>query len=220
MQFQKWQNDLCSFPRQTIQYHGNPSLCPDQQFWRTWSRIVLWRATRPFRTNTQKRCPFHYRGLESKNRKSRNIWSNRQIWPWSTEWSRAKANRVLPTECTGHSKHLLPTTQEKTLHMDITRWSTPKSDWLYSLQPKIEKLYTVSKNDTGSWLWLRSWTPYCQFRLKLKKEGKTTRPFRYDLNQIPYDYTVEVRNRFKGLDLIECLMNYGWRFMTLYRRQE
>ena len=54
---------------------------------------------------------------------------------------------------------------------------------------------------------------------KLKKVGKTTRPFRYDLNQIPYDYTVEVRNRFKGLDLIECLMNYGWRFMTLYRRQ-
>ena len=58
-----------------------------------------------------------------------------------------------------------------------------------------------------------------KFRLKLKKVGKTIRPFRYDLNQIPYDYTVEVRNRFKGLDLIECLMNYGWRFVTLYRRQ-
>ena len=48
-----------------------------------------------------------------------------------------------------------------------------------------------------------------KLRLKLKKVGKTTTPFRYDLNQIPYDYTVEVRNRFKGLDLIECLMNYG-----------
>ena len=56
-------------------------------------------------------------------------------------------------------------------------------------------------------------------RLKLKKVGKTTRPFRDDLNQIPYDYTVEVRNRFKGLNLIECLMNYGQRFMTLYSRQ-
>ena len=54
---------------------------------------------------------------------------------------------------------------------------------------------------------------------KLKKVGKTTRPFRYDLNQILHDYTVEVRNRFKGLDLIECLMNYGMRFMTLYERQ-
>ena len=56
----------------------------------------------------------------------------------------------------------LPATQEKTVHMDIIRWSTPKSDWLYSLQPKMENLYTVSKNKTGSWLWLRSWTPYCQ----------------------------------------------------------
>ena len=52
----------------------------------------------------------------------------------------------------------------------------------------------------------------------MKKVGKTTRLFRYDLNQIPYDYTVEI-NKFKGLDLIECLKNYGWRFMTLYRRQ-
>ena len=60
-----------------------------------------------------------------------------------------------------------------------------------------------------------------KFRLKLKNVGKTTRQFRYDLNQIPYDYTVEVRNRFKGLNLIEYLMNYGHeqRFMTLYRRQ-
>ena len=58
-----------------------------------------------------------------------------------------------------------------------------------------------------------------KFRLRLKKEGKTTRPYRYNLNQIPYDYTMEVRNRFKGLDLIECLMNYGRRFVTLYRRQ-
>ena len=110
--------------------------------------MILWRPTRPFRTNTQKRCPFHSRGLECKSRKSRNTWSNRQIWPWNTEWSRAKANRVLPREHTGHSKHPLPATQEKTLHMDITRWTTPKSDWLYSLQPKMEKLYTVNKNET------------------------------------------------------------------------
>ena len=58
-----------------------------------------------------------------------------------------------------------------------------------------------------------------KFKLKLKKVGKTTRPFRHDLNQIPYDYTLEVTNRFKGLDLTECLKNYGWSFMTLYRRQ-
>ena len=126
------------------------------------------------------------------------------------EWSRAKANRVLPRESTGHSKHSLPTTHEKTLHMDITRWSILKSDWLYSLQPKMEKLYTVSKNKTGSWLWLISYLLIAKFRFKLKKVGKTTRPFRYDWNQIPYDYTVEVRNRFKGLGLIDRVPDELW----------
>ena len=59
-----------------------------------------------------------------------------------------------------------------------------------------------------------------KFRLKLKKVGKTSRPFRYDLNQIPYDYTVEVRNRFKGLDLIDRVPDELWNeVVTLYRRQ-
>ena len=80
-----------------------------------------------------------------------------------------------------------------------------------------EALYSQQKQDweqTGSDHEL----PITKFRLKLKKVGETTKPFRYDINQIPYDYTVEVRKRFKGLDLIECLKNYGWRFVTLYRR--
>ena len=79
------------------------------------------------------------------------------------QWSRAKANRVLPREHTDHSNHPLPTTQETTLHMDITRKSIPKSDWFY-LQPKVEKFYIVSKSKTRSWLWLRSWAPYCQIQ--------------------------------------------------------
>ena len=58
-----------------------------------------------------------------------------------------------------------------------------------------------------------------KFRLKIKKVGKTTRPFRYDLNQISYDYTVEARNRFKGLDLIDRVSDETWRFGTLYKRQ-
>ena len=111
-----------------------------------------------------KRCLFHYRWLECKSRKSRNTWSNRQIWPWSTEWSRAKDNRVLPRECTGYSRHPLPATQEKTLHMDITRWSTPKSDWLYSCSQRWRSSIQSSRNKTRSWLWLRSWTPYCQIQ--------------------------------------------------------
>ena len=66
----------------------------------------------------------------------------------------------------------------------------------------MEKLYTVSKNKTGS-CGSDHELLIAKLRLKLKKVGKTTRPFRYDLNQIPYDYTVEMRNRFKGLDLID-----------------
>ena len=173
------------------------------------------RPIRPSTANTKTRRPFHHRGLEYERKTSRDTWKNRQAWSWSIEWSRAKENRILPRERTGHSKHPLPRTQEKTLHMDITRWSTPKSDWLYSLQPKMENLYTASKNKTRSWLWLRSWTPYCQIQTKIEESRKITKPFRYDLNQIPYDYTAEVRNRFKGLDLIEYLMNYRWRFVTV-----
>src|SRR5574341_1109781 len=83
----------------------------------------------------------------------------------------------------------------------------------------MEKLYTVRKTRPGADCGSDHELLIAKFRLKLKKVGKTTRPFRYDLNQIPYDYTVEVRNIFKGLDLIECLMNYGLRFVTLYSRQ-
>ena len=83
----------------------------------------------------------------------------------------------------------------------------------------MEELYTVSKNKMGADCGSDHELLIAKFRLKLKKVKRTTRPFRYDLNQISYDYTVEVANRFKGLDLIECLKNYGRRFMTLYRRQ-
>ena len=196
MQSQKRQNGLCSFPRQ-IQYQNNPSLCPDQQCWRSWSWMVLWRPTRPSRINTQKRCPLHYRGLECKSRKSRATWSNRQIWPWSTKWSRAKANRVLPRECTGHSKHPFPTTQEKTLHMDTPAgqyWN--QIDYILCSQRWISSIQSAKIRpgaDCGSDHELL----VAKFRLKLKKVGKTTRPFRYDLNQIPCYYTVEVRKRVK-----------------------
>ena len=113
---------------------------------------------------TPKKDVLSLKGMECKSNKSRNTWSNGQIWPWSTEWSRANPSRVFPKECIHHIKHPLPTTQEKTLQMDITRLSIPKSGWFHSLQPKMEKLYTVNKKKTGSWLWLRPWTPYCQIQ--------------------------------------------------------
>ena len=89
----------------------------------------------------------------------------------------------------------------------IIFFATEDGEVLYSQQKQDRELTVVQIMNS-----------LLKFRLKLKKVGKTTRPFRYDLNQIPYDYTVEVTNRFKGLDLIEWLKNYGWRFMTLYRR--
>ena len=101
--------------------------------------------------------------------------------------------------------------------MNITRWSTPKSDYIICSQRwrrSIQSAKTRLGTDCGSDHELL----IVKFKLKLKKVGKTTRPFRYDLNQISYNYTVEVTNRLKELYLIECLKNYGWRFMTLYRR--
>ena len=115
----------------------------------------------------------------------------------------------MPRKFTGHSKHPLSTTQEKTLYKDITRWSTPKSDYVLCSQrwrSSIQSTKTRLGADCGSDHELL----IAKFRLKLKKVGKTTRPFRYDLNQITYDYTVEGRNRFKGLDLIDRVPEELW----------
>ena len=103
--------------------------------------------------------------------------------------------------------------------MDITRWSTPNQiDYILCSQrwrSSIQSEKTRLGADCGSHHELL----IAKFTLKLKKAEKTTRPLRYDLNQIPYNYTVEVTNKFQGLDLIEYLKNYGQRFMTLYRRK-
>ena len=150
-------------------------------------------------------------GLECKSRKSRNTWNNRQIWPWSTEWSRAKANRVLPRECTGHSKNTLFQQHKRRLYT----WTSPDGqhqnqvDYILCSQrwrSSIQSAKTRPGADCGSDHELL----IAKFRLKLKKVGKTTRLFRYDLNQIPYDYTMEVRNRFKGLDLTDRVPDEIW----------
>ena len=78
------------------------------------------------------------------------------------------------------------------------------------MQPKREKLYTVTKTRPGADCGSDHELLIAKFRLKLKKVEKTTRPFRYDLNQIPYDYTVEVRHRFKGLVLIDRVPDKLW----------
>ena len=78
------------------------------------------------------------------------------------------------------------------------------------MQPKFEKLYTVNKNKTGADCGSDHELLIAKFRLKLKTVGKITRPFRYDLNKIPYGYTVEVRNRFKVLGLIDRVPDELW----------
>ena len=109
---------------------------------------------RTSRTNTQKDVLFHYRGLECKSRKSRNTWSNRQIWSWSTEYSRAKGNRVLPREHTGHSKHPLRTTQKTTLHMDIHQMVNTEIRLIIIFSVKDGKALYSPQNQDWELLWL------------------------------------------------------------------
>ena len=115
--------------------------------------------------------------LECKSRKSSDTWNNRQVWPWITKWSRAKDNRVLTGEHTGHSKISHTTTQVKTLHMDITKWSNwNQTDhilcsrrWRSYIQPAKTKPGVDYGSDHELFI--------AKFRLKLKKVGKTTRSF-------------------------------------------
>ena len=123
--------------------HSNPNLCYLWRRSRSWT--VLW----PIRcSKTPKKMFFLSEGTGMQTRKSRDTWSICQLWPWSTKWSRARANRVLAREHIGHSKHPFPTTQEKTLHMDITRWSIPKIRLIIFFAPKDgEALYSQHKQD-------------------------------------------------------------------------
>ena len=143
--------------------------------------------------------------MKSKYRYSRDTCSNRQAWTWSTKWSRAKPNRVLPREWAGHSKHPLPATQWTSLDGQYQN-QIDKILCNRRHRRSIESAKTRQGVDCGSDHELL----ITKFRLKLKKVGKTTRPLRYDLNQIPNNYTVEVTNRFKGLDLTDRVPEELW----------
>ena len=178
--------------------------------------MVLWRPTRPFRTNTQKRYPFHYIVLECKSRKSRG---NRQIWHWNTKWSKERLTEfrqenALVTANTvfqQHKKRLYTWTSPDGQYWNHIDYILCRQRWRSSIQS--------AKTRPGADCGFNHELLIAKFRLKLKKVGKETRPFRYDLNQITYYIIVEVTHRFKGLNLIEYLKNYGWRFITLYTRQ-
>ena len=137
---------------------------------------------------------FHYREQEFKSRKSRNAWSNRQIWPWSTKQSRAKTKEF----CQEYALVIANTLFQQRKRRLYT-WTSPDGQQRNQIdhilcsqrwRSSIQSAKIRPGADCGS----DHEILITKFRLKLKKVGKTTRPFRYDLNQIPKDYTVEVRN--------------------------
>ena len=145
---------------------------------------------------------FHHRGLECK-RRSQEI--HRVTGTFGLGVQYEAGHRL--TEFFQENPLVIANTLFQQHKRRLYTWPSPDGQYQnqidYSLKPKMKKLYTISKNKTRSWLWLRSLMLSAKFRHKLKKVGKTTRSFRYDVNQILYNYTVEVKNRFKGLDLID-----------------
>ena len=167
--------------------------------------MVLWRLKDiiELTPKKKKRSPFHHRGLKCKSRKSRDIWKNRQVWSWSTKGSRAKADRVCQENALIIANILFQQHKRR-----LYTWTSPvgqyqdQTDYIlcsWRCRSSLQSAKTRPGVDCGSDHELL----IAKFRLKLKKVGKTTRQFRNDLKQITYDYTVDVRNRFKGLDLID-----------------
>ena len=118
-----------------------------------------------------KKNPFQHKGLECKSRKARDNWSNRQVLPWNTKWSSAKANRNFSREDTAHSKYTSPTMHETTLYKDITKWSILKSDWLHSLQLKMENWIWKSQQWPQNWKGIESFQSQ---RKAMTKNAQTT----------------------------------------------
>ena len=181
--------------------------------------MVLWRPTRPSRTNNQNSYPFHQRGLECKSRMSRNTWSNRQIWlvvqneagQRLIEICKEKAQVIANTLFQQYKRRFYTWTWPDGQYWNQIDYILCSQRWRSPIQSAKTRAGTDSSSNHELLI--------AKFRLQLKKVGKTTRPFRYNLNQIPYDYTVKVKNRFKVLDLIESLKNYGQRLLILIRRQ-
>ena len=160
--------------------------------WRSESWKVLWRTTKPSRTNSPKDVLFIVGDWNAKVGKSRDIWSNRQVWTWSTKWSRTEANNKFCQE----NVPVITTTLFQQHKRWLYTWTSPNGQYRNQIdyilcswrwRSSIQSAKTRLGADCGS-----DHELIAKFRFKLKKAGKTIRPFRYDLNQIPYDFTVEV----------------------------
>ena len=124
MQSQKLQNDFCSFPRQIIQYHGDPTLCPTRNVEEAKAEKFYEDLQQFLELTPKKDVLFIIGDWNTKvgSQETPGVTGKFGLGVWNEAGQRLI--RVLPRKCTGHSKHPLPTTQEKTLHMSITRWST------------------------------------------------------------------------------------------------
>ena len=172
--------------------------------------MVLWRPTRPFRTNTQKRRPFHYRERNAKvgSQETPGVTGKFGLGIWNETGQRLIdfcQENALVTANTLFQQH------KRRLYTWISPDGQQQNQIVYVLcsqrwRSSLQSIKTRRGVDCGSDHELL----ITKFRLKLKKVGETTRPFRYDLNQIPYNYIVGVINRFKGLDLIDRVHEELW----------
>ena len=134
--------------------------------------FLIYSASRPSRTNTLKRCPFHYRALECKSRKSRNTWSNRKIWPWSIEWSRTKAKKfcqenalvIANTLFQQHKRRLYTWTSPDDQHQNQINYILCSQRWRSSIQSAKIRLQADCGSDHELLI--------AKFRVKLKKVVK------------------------------------------------
>ena len=146
-------------------------------------------------SNIQKRCPFHSRELECKSRKSRDTWNDRQIWPWVqneagqrlTEF--CQENELVIANTLFNNRRLYTWTSPDGQYRNQIDYILCSQRWRSSIQSAKTRLGADCGSDHEIFI--------AKFRLTLKKVGKTTRPIRYDINQIPYNYTVEVTNRLR-----------------------
>ena len=165
-----------------------------------------------------KRCPFHHSGLECKSRQE--IAGLTGIFGIGLQNEAGKRLTAFCQENTLVTAKALFQKHKRWLY----KWTSPdcqyqnKIDYIFCSQRWRSSIQSV-KTRLGADCFTDHEFLIANFRLKLRKVGKTNRPSRYKLNQIPYDYTVKVANRFKGLDLIECLKNYEWRFVTLHSKR-
>ena len=210
MQSQKWQNDFCSFPNQTIHYHSTPSLCPDHNAEDAEVEWVYEDLQDLLELISPKDVLF-FIGDWNANVESQEIPGVTGKFGLGVQ---NKAGQRLTEFCQENPLLIASTVFQQHKRRHYT-WTSPDSQyqnqidyilcswrWRSSIQSAKTRLGADCGSDHGLLI--------AKFRLKLKKVGKTTRPFKYDLNQIPYDYTVEVTNEFKGLNLIDKVPEEIW----------